>query len=106
MSWWIEEKGTVKRSGSRTVSLSEAKRRVSMAQLLRSYGLEVEHEDPDWHAVRCPFHKDNNPSASVNHRLNRFRCHVCDIGGDVIDVISQHEGLSTKEALEWLTNRF
>lgn len=33
-------------------------------------------------AVRCPWHDDNTASMSVNLFNGRFRCHVCDLGGD------------------------
>jgi DNA primase len=52
--------------------------------------------------MRCPFHLDNNPSSSVNLKDGKFRCHVCDVGGDIVDVVALQEGLTTREAMEWL----
>jgi len=83
------------------MSIDELKRRISMRELLDHYGAELPDGD-GWSSMRCPFHTDNNPSASVNLKDGKFRCHVCDIGGDVVDVVALEEGLTTREAMEWL----
>jgi hypothetical protein len=52
--------------------------------------------------VRCPFHDDNRPSASIRESdgVWRFRCHAaCDWGGDVLDVVQRADGCTFAEAL-------
>lgn len=83
------------------LSIDALKRAISMRMLLDHFGGELPPGD-GWASMRCPFHADNNPSASVNLKDNKFRCHVCDVGGDVVDVVALHEGLTTREAMEWL----
>jgi DNA primase len=83
------------------LSIDELKRRISMRMLLERYGAELPAGD-GWASMRCPFHLDNNPSSSVNLKDGKFRCHVCDVGGDIVDVVALQEGLTTREAMEWL----
>lgn len=102
--WWVEVKGVDTTPHERLLGLKELKRRVPMVRVLQHYGLKVQHNSMgDWQPVPCPFHKDSRPSASVNTGSDRFRCHVCDIGGDVIDVVAHAEGLDTKEAMRWIS---
>jgi DNA primase len=45
--------------------------------------------------VKCPFHKDGNPSASIfqgKDSIWRFHCHACDVSGDVFDIESRRTG--------------
>jgi 5S rRNA maturation endonuclease (ribonuclease M5)/KaiC/GvpD/RAD55 family RecA-like ATPase len=52
---------------------------------------------------RCPFHDDHRPSAGVFQSPNdgawRFKCHTCDIHGDVFDIRASVRGVSLKEVL-------
>jgi DNA primase len=108
--WWVEQKGT-RRSVRRRKSVTEIRRAVPIGKLLEHYGGSLEGARPlshaDWAAIRCPFHRDQRPSASVNHKLGRFRCHgSCDFGGDIIDIVMWREGLTVGGAIDWLTERF
>ena len=49
-----------------------------------------------WIKCQCPIpeHEDSNPSASVNEEAGRWRCHTCDKGGDVFDLIMEVEGIA------------
>jgi len=102
LPWYVEEKGGRPSKGA--LSIAQIKAALPVTRLLRHFGgAEPEQEYSDWQAYRCPFHQDNSPSASVNLKLNRFRCHVCDVGGDVIDVVSQHLDMTMKDAMEWIS---
>lgn len=104
--WWVEVKGGSAAPAEGKRSIAQFKKDVPMERLLHFYGvrdLPDMGEYGDWFAIRCPFHPDNRPSASLNRKLNRFRCHTCDVGGDILDVVEQVEGLDTKGAMEWLT---
>lgn len=54
----------------------------------------------------CPFHQDSKPSLKVNPRLNRYKCFVCDAGGDAVEFLMQHQNMTFPEALEWLGNKY
>lgn len=54
----------------------------------------------------CPFHQDSRPSLKVNPRLNRYKCFVCDAGGDAVEFLMQHQHMTFPEAMEWLGNRY
>ncbi|MBE0427884.1 MAG: hypothetical protein IBX72_14720 [Nitrospirae bacterium] len=49
----------------------------------------------------CPFHNDKQPSLSIKH--NRFYCFGCHAKGDVIEFLMRRDGLSFKEAVNFLT---
>lgn len=112
LPWWVETKGSSfveEYGGRKNPSVATVKREVSMARVLKHYGAPsavLERFEDEWIAIPCPFHSDRRPSASYNYRHQRFRCHTCDVGGDVIDVVAHAEGLTTKEALEWIAKNF
>jgi DNA primase len=61
------------------------------------YGIEVLGRDVGgWRKASCPLpeHEDTNPSASVNEEACRWRCHTCDKGGDIYDLIMERENLA------------
>lgn len=51
-----------------------------------------------WVRMRCPFHEDRTPSASVNLDLNGFVCHSCSRRGDGLKLLQSELGLSFREA--------
>lgn len=108
--WWIQVKDPKPNPRKGRPTVARVKQAVSILDLLRYFGVDADMRGRDrreWVAVRCPFHRDTKPSASVNAALGRFRCHgVCDFGGDVIDVVSWRYGLTRREALDWLSERF
>jgi hypothetical protein len=50
--------------------------------------------------VLCPFHGDSRPSAQIDFSRNTFRCWVCEVSGDALDLLRQQEGLTFAAALE------
>jgi hypothetical protein len=48
----------------------------------------------------CPFHEDHHPSMGIKN--NRYRCFACGAKGDTIEFVMKRDGLSFKEALNWL----
>lgn len=50
----------------------------------------------------CPFHKDTNPSLSIDVVKNEWHCFGCDCKGDVIEWVRCAEGVSFTHALELL----
>lgn len=54
----------------------------------------------------CPFHRDKNPSLSINERTDKFKCFACGESGDLVDFMERYLQCSQKEALLTLSNDF
>lgn len=78
----------------------EVRERVSAQDAARHYGLTFDRRG--W--ALCPFHHDRHPSMSFHK--GRFRCWVCDVGGDSIDFTSRLLGLDAMGAVERLNADF
>ena len=74
----------------------EIKAAVSMIDVCRKYGIEVNHAG---YAV-CPFHGEKTGSLKVYPGRRGWHCFGCGEGGDVIDFVQRYFGLSLKEAEE------
>lgn len=70
-----------------------------IAPILEALGFEnVPHVTGGHAKVRCAFHGDRTPSASVS-RLG-FTCFVCDRSGDAIKLIREEESLGFEDAVK------
>ena len=78
----------------------EVRERVSAQDAARHYGLTFDRRG--W--ALCPFHNEKHPSMSF--RNGRFRCWVCDVGGDSIDFTARLLGLDAMGAVERLNADF
>lgn len=91
------------------IDFEDLKERIPIDALLEHLGavVPVSFIGVGWRAMRCPFHDDDQASASINIQLGKFRCHACDVGGDVVDLVRAELALpetpeGTIEAVEWL----
>lgn len=50
----------------------------------------------------CPFHPDRSPSFEVNDQKGTYYCHGCGAGGDQITLLMKLEGMTFRQAVEWL----
>lgn len=50
----------------------------------------------------CPFHKEKTQSFHVRPGTGRYKCFGCGESGDAIDFTRRIQGLSFREACEWL----
>jgi len=60
-----------------------------------------------WQATKCVIHPDAHASATVNIREQLYSCFVCDLYGDVYELIKKKEGIEFKDAVaraESITN--
>ena len=78
----------------------EVRERVSAQDAARHYGLTFDRRG--W--ALCPFHQDKHPSMSF--RNGRFRCWVCNVGGDSIDFTGRLLGLDPVGAAQRLNTDF
>lgn len=44
-----------------------------------------------WQTVICPFHDDKTPSLSISLDHGGFRCHACNISGDLVKFHSMRQ---------------
>ncbi len=74
--------------------------KLSIADVLTFYGMDVPPRRSGRQKVRCCFHPDAQASASIDYGAQRFRCFGCGVAGDGIDLICQQEGVSVPRAVE------
>jgi DNA primase len=82
------------------VSFAEIKRRVTLAQVLRSYHVDwLRRSGLGQYRGRCPIHRGQGREAFHVH-LERgvFHCFACGAGGNVLDLVAAMEGCSIREA--------
>lgn len=74
----------------------------SIEAVFEHYYTEVQISDyGDWKKICCPLHVESRPSASINLELNRWKCHVCDVSEDSLDIVMREESLGFREAQEF-----
>lgn len=54
----------------------------------------------------CPFHNEKTPSFTVSPSKGIFKCFGCGKGGNVVNFIMEHEGLTYPEALKVLARKY
>ncbi len=54
----------------------------------------------------CPFHKEKTPSFYVSPDLGVYHCFGCGASGNAITFVMETEGLSFREAVEFLARKF
>ncbi len=77
------------------------KREVSIQRLAEARGIKLRRVGRSLMGL-CPFHKDTNPSLSIDPAKNEWHCFGCERKGDVIEWVKCAEGVSFKHALELL----
>jgi DNA primase len=95
--------------GKKWVDYKELKRRLSMEEVLKRYGLFDDLKKSGQNLVGCcPIHGGSNPRQfSVNLEKNIYNCFGdCGGGGNILDLVAGLEGVSVREAglklKEWL----
>ena len=76
---------------------TERRNRDALERELTEAGAEIRGAE-----VRCPWHDDRHPSGSIWQDAEgvwRFKCHVCDAGGDVFDLRARNSGQDVAEVL-------
>jgi len=81
-----------------SMQIQEIKRRLSLGEVLRHYGLRADRND----RLHCPWHNDKTPSLQIYRETGTWTCFStgCDAGsGDQIDFIMRMEKCSKHEAI-------
>jgi|GEM_PF-2916500 len=66
----------------------------------RRFGPPI-RQGPNYVAI-CPLHQERNPSFTIYPHTNSFYCFGCGVGGDVIALVRELDGLTFVEAIEQL----
>ena len=53
----------------------------------------------------CPFHNEKSPSFNINPSKQFYHCFGCGVSGDVIQFLTEYDGLSFAEAVEQLAQQ-
>ncbi len=82
-------------------TVEDLKRRVDLAELMQSCGLELKQVGKNL-AACCPWHEDTEASLVVNPAKQLFNCFGCQAKGDVFSFLQLREGLNFPQAIERL----
>ena len=84
--------------------IEEMKNRVSMRELLESYGI---YPHRGRNIYRCLAHNpDKNPSAGITKDGLKFKCFACGFIGDILDVVMLMDKCDLKTATKIIDDRF
>jgi len=82
--------------------INSIKQNVDLAAVIQSCGIDLKKSGKSYKGY-CPFHEDSkSPSLSITPAENLWQCFGCGAGGDVIDFIRKHDGISFREAVAQL----
>jgi len=73
----------------------------TIEQVLLKYGQNLKRSGNDY-IILCPFHKDTNPSCSVDSKSGIFHCWSCGEKGNIYKLVSRLEGIDYKDAVKKL----
>ena len=54
----------------------------------------------------CPFHKESNPSFSVDLKTGKWHCFTEDDGGNFVSFWAKYHGVDTKEAYKAILEKY
>jgi DNA primase len=80
------------------------KSKISIAGVIKDY-TSLKQKYGGKYVSKCPFHKDDTPSFSVDDVNGFFYCFGCLEKGDVISFVQKIHNLSFSEAVEMLANK-
>ena len=85
--------------------LARIKSEVSLKQLVLESGIALNRHGKDW-VGHCPFHDDKTPSFVVSEVKNLWHClGACGEGGDNLQFVMKHQGISFRHAVDQLQSR-
>jgi DNA primase catalytic core len=81
--------------------ITAIKESVDLVALVKSRGVKLRKNGKGYKGP-CPFHKDSDPSFSVNPDDNLWNCFGCNKGGDAIRFVELFDHVGFKEAVSRL----
>lgn len=82
-------------------STVDAVHQLRILEVLKPYNLSLKKSGANYMCC-CPFHSENSPSFSVSPSKNICKCFSCGKGGDPIHFVMEMDGLTYREAIEYL----
>ncbi len=79
----------------------ELKKRTDLVALFESFGVSLTKKGASYMGL-CPFHKDTNPSLSVDPVKGLYHCFGCGESGDAIELVKKLKSVSFREAVSYL----
>jgi hypothetical protein len=83
--------------------LDEIRARVDLVDLVGAV-VPLKRAGERWKGL-CPFHQEKTPSFTVHPKRGRFYCFGCHVGGDAVDFLRRHEGVTFPVAVRRLAER-
>lgn len=77
-------------------------RHIDTADLVRRLKIQIAHMGTEEWACHCPFHKDDDPSFSINIKTGLWYCHACGEKGNPISLYMRIRGVEFRAAVEEL----
>jgi len=74
---------------------------INLVSLIETKGIALKRNGKGFFGL-CPFHKDTNPSLSVNPATNLWQCFGCGAGGDAIRFVELFDKISFPQAVKQL----
>ncbi len=84
--------------------LQEIREKIDIVEFISNY-VELK-KTGNYYKGLCPFHQERNPSFFISPQKQIFKCFGCNVAGDVITFYMKIEGLSFKEAIKNLADKF
>lgn len=85
--------------------LEELRSRVSIVEIATEY-TDLKPAGAARYKGLCPFHQENTPSFTVQTDSGRYHCFGCGADGDAISLLTESGGLTFREAVEDLSDRY
>ena len=79
-----------------------------IAEVVSEHGVDVMRLGSTTKA-RCPFHgggTERTPSMALNEEAGTYYCFACGASGDALTFVQEHQGVSFREAVELLAERY
>lgn len=85
-------------------TIQEVLHRIDIADVIGSY-VQLTQRGASMKGL-CPFHNEKTPSFTVNPAKGVFYCFGCQVGGNVVSFVMQHDNLTFPEAVRLLADRY
>jgi len=79
----------------------DVKKNIDIINLFEHFNIKLSRKGKN-HIGLCPWHKDSNPSLSVDRAKGLYNCFGCGESGDIFTLVEKMKGYSFKEALDFL----
>lgn len=86
------------------VKVESVKSKIDIVEYVRQY-TNLEFRNEKWWGI-CPLHEEKTPSFSIDPKTGLFYCFGCDLNGDIVEFVCQHDNLSFSGALKKLSKQY